>query len=98
LACEGEGDIGHESGCGNRRWTGWSAVRFRDDNPADLARARVAGAAWRDRNPAGTDQDLIAAIGHQFYRNYSVVLRAALFAVDRHQAREITGVRPEAFR
>ena len=26
-------------------------MRFRDDNPADIARARVAVAGWRDQNP-----------------------------------------------
>ena len=32
-----------------------------------------------------------AAIGHQFHPDYGVVLRGVLFAVDRHQARAITG-------
>lgn len=79
------------------RWPGWSAVRFREDNPADLVRARATVAAWRDQNPAGTAEDLIADVGHQFHRDYSVVLRAVLFAVDRHRAREITGAAAEAF-
>jgi hypothetical protein len=73
-------------------------VRFRDENPADLARARTAVAAWRDHNPAGTAEDLISAIGHQFHRDYGVVLRALLFAVDRHRAREITGAATEETR
>jgi len=73
-------------------------VRFREDNPADLARARSAVAAWRDQNPAGTGEHLIAAVGHQFHPDYVVVLRAVLFAVDRHRARQITGVTPEGFR
>jgi hypothetical protein len=67
-------------------------VRFRDDTPADLARARAAVTAWRDQNPAGTGDELIAAVGRQFHRDYGVVLRAVLFAVDRHRAREVTGV------
>ena len=67
------------------------AVRFREDNPADLTRARAAATAWRDQNPAGTSDELVAAVGHQFHRDYSVVLRAVLFAVDRHRAREVTG-------
>jgi len=66
-------------------------VRFREDKPADLARARVAVAIWRSRNPAGTGEELVAAIGHQFHPDYGVVLRGVLFAVDRHQARAITG-------
>lgn len=70
---------------------GTAAVRFREDRPADLDRARAAVAAWRDRNPAGTSAELIAAIGRQFQPEYDVVLRAVLFAVDRHRALEITG-------
>jgi hypothetical protein len=70
---------------------GW-AVRFREDNSADLARARTAVTAWRDRNPAGTGDELVAAVGRQFHRDYGVVLRAVLFAVDRYRAREVTGV------
>lgn len=58
-------------------------MRFRDDNAAELARARAAVAAWREQNPAGTSEDLLAAVGHQFHQDYGVVLRAVLFAVDR---------------
>jgi len=68
------------------------AVRFRDDHPADLARARSAVTAWRDQNPAGTGDELVAALGRQFHPDYDVVLRAVLFAVDRHRARELTGI------
>jgi hypothetical protein len=71
------------------------AVRYRDDTPGELARARAAVAAWRDRNPAGMGEDLLAAIGHQFHRDYGVVLRAVLFAVDRHRARQVTGIPAE---
>jgi hypothetical protein len=67
-------------------------MRFRDDNPADLARARTAVTAWRDQNPAGTSDKLVAAIGRQFHADFGVVLRAVLFAVDRHRAREVTGI------
>ena len=73
-------------------------MRFREDRPADLDRARAAVVAWRDRNPAGTGEELLAAIGHQLHRDYGVVLRAVLFAVDRHRAREITGnARPQPY-
>jgi hypothetical protein len=58
----------------------------------ELARARAAVAAWRDRNPAGTGEELLATIGHQFHRDYGVVLRAVLFAVDRHRAHQVTGI------
>ena len=69
-----------------------AVVRYREDTPGELARARAAVAAWRDRNPAGTGEDLLSAIGHQFHRDYGVVLRAVLFAVDRHRARQVTGI------
>ncbi len=65
----------------------------------DLDRARAAVTAWRNQHPAGTSEDLIAAIGGQFHRDYGAVLRAVLVAVDRHQAREITGnARPSSER
>jgi hypothetical protein len=66
-------------------------VRFREDSPADLARARTVVTAWRDQNPAGTGEELVAAVGREFHRDYGVVLRAVLFAVDRHRAHEVTG-------
>ena len=66
-------------------------MRFREDNPTDLARARAVVTAWRDQNPAGTAEELVAAVGRQFHQDYGVVLRAVLFAVDRHRAREVTG-------
>ena len=53
-------------------------VRFREDNPADLAWARTAVTAWRDQHPAGTSDELVAAVGRQFHRDYGVVLRAVL--------------------
>ena len=67
-------------------------MRYREDTPGEVARARAAVAAWRDRNPAGTGEDLLAAIGYQFRRDYGVVLRAFLFPVDRHRARQVTGI------
>jgi hypothetical protein len=67
-------------------------MRFRDGNPAGLARARAAVAAWRDQNPPWNAEELIAVIGYRFHRDYDVVLRAMLFAVDRHRARQVTGV------
>ena len=70
-------------------------MRYREDTPGDLARARAAAAAWRDRNPAATGEELLAAVGHEFHRDYGVVLRAVLFAVDRHRARQITGIPAE---
>ena len=67
-------------------------MRFREDNPADLARARAAVTAWRDQNPAGTGGELVAAVGRQFHPDYGAVLRAVLSALGRHRAREVTGI------
>jgi hypothetical protein len=67
-------------------------VRYREDTPGELARARAAVTAWRGRNPAVTGEELLAAVGRQLHREYGVVLRAVLFAVDRHRARQITGI------
>jgi hypothetical protein len=67
-------------------------VRFRNDTPADLVRARAAVTAWRDQNPAGTGDELVSAVGRQFHPDYGVVLRAVLSAVDRHRAREVIGI------
>jgi hypothetical protein len=68
-------------------------MRFREDHPADLDRARTAVAQWREQNPAGTEDQLLAALGPQFHRDYAPVLRAVLFTHDRQipqspQARE----------
>ena len=70
-------------------------MRFREDNPRELARARAAVAAWRSQNPGGTSEQLVAAIGCRFHPDYGVVLRALLFAADRHNARGITGATGE---
>src|SRR6266851_4186399 len=35
-------------------------VRYREDKPEDLARARAEVAAWRARNPQGTAEQLLA--------------------------------------
>lgn len=67
-------------------------MRFRDERPGDLDRARAAAAAWRDQNPQGTAEDLIAAVGCQFHPDYAVVLRGLLFAVDRNRARQLAGI------
>jgi hypothetical protein len=67
-------------------------VKFREDNTADLARARTAITARRGQNPAGTSDELVATVGRQFHPDYGVVLRAVLVALDRHRAREMTGI------
>ncbi len=68
-------------------------MRFREDSPGDLARARAEVAAGRARYPQGTPAQLVEAVAATFpARDWGVVLRGILFAVDRHQARNITGV------
>jgi hypothetical protein len=60
-----------------------TAVRYRENTPEELARAPRRGRGLAHRNPAGTGEKLLAAIGHQFHRDFGVVLRAVLlFAVD----------------
>lgn len=66
-------------------------MRFREDSPEELARARAAVAAWRDQNPAGTAEQLVAALGDQFHPDYVPVLRGMLFAADPRRA--VTGKR-----
>lgn len=58
-------------------------MRYREDNLADLDRARVAVAEWREAHPGGTADQLVADVGPQFHRHYAVVLRGVLFSVDR---------------
>jgi hypothetical protein len=67
-------------------------VRFREDHPEDLVRARAEVAAWRAEHPAGTGEQLVAAIGHRYHPDYAPALRAVLFAVDRRRAHEITSL------
>jgi hypothetical protein len=57
-------------------------MRFREDKPADLSRGRAAVAQWREQNPAGTADQLTAALGPQFHSDYGPVLRAMLFRFD----------------
>jgi hypothetical protein len=58
-------------------------MRYREDKPGDLERTRAAVAEWREQNPAGTAEQLTAAVGAQFHPHYGPVLRAVLFALDR---------------
>jgi hypothetical protein len=77
---------------GTRDREAQAVVRYCEDTAEELARARAAVAVWRDRNPAGTGEELIATMGHQFRRDHGVVLRAVLFAVDRHRAHQVIGI------
>ena len=50
------------------------------------------------RYPQGSPDQLLADLGGQFHPDDGVVLRAVLFALDRHQARRFTGVTAGAVR
>jgi hypothetical protein len=67
-------------------------MRYRENKPEDLKRARAAVAAWRGQYPQGTAEQLVHDLGGQFHRDYGVVLRAVLFAVDLHGAKITTGL------
>lgn len=49
-------------------------------------------AAWRAEHPQGTPEQMVAALGYHFHADWWVVLRALLYVLDKHRAREITGV------
>src|ERR1039458_3154490 len=49
------------------------AMRYREDTPAEQARARAAVEAWREANPAGTCEELAGAIGGQVHPGYAGV-------------------------
>jgi hypothetical protein len=67
------------------------AVRFSEEKPADLERARAEVRAWREANPDGTQDELVEAIGSKFRKDYAVVLRAMLFRLELDQGRETAG-------
>jgi hypothetical protein len=98
VATPGKGLTADIRETGTRDREAQAVVRYREDSPGELAWARAALAAWSDRNPARTGEELLAVIGHQFHRDYGVVLRAKLFAVDRHRARQVTGISGEGRR
>ena len=67
-------------------------MKYREDKPGGLDRARAAVAAGREQHPQGTDEQLVVDLGSQFHPDYGVVRRAVLFAVDSHGAKSTTGV------
>ena len=66
-------------------------MRFREDTPAEQARARAEVAAWRERNPAGTAEEMLAALGSRFHKDYGPVLRSALYRADEQGDRHGAG-------
>jgi hypothetical protein len=67
-------------------------VRFREDKPGDLERARAAVRHWRVEHPEGTADQLVDQVGAWFHSDWAPVLRAILFVVDRHAGRAVTGI------
>jgi hypothetical protein len=68
-------------------------MRFREDTPEEQARARTEVAAWREANPDGTVDGMLAALGPGFHKDYGPVLRAALYRADEDRA-QIAGTAP----
>ena len=66
-------------------------VRFRENTEEYQARARAAVAAWRAAHPAGTAEQMLAAVSPAFHRDYAVVLRSFLLVIDKHAGRVVTG-------
>jgi hypothetical protein len=66
-------------------------MRFSEDTPAVQARARAEVAAWREQHPDGTVDDMLAALGPRFHKDYGPVLRSALFRADEQRDRQGTG-------
>ncbi|MGH3403807.1 MAG: hypothetical protein ACRDRJ_15110 [Streptosporangiaceae bacterium] len=66
-------------------------MRFREDTPAEQARARDEVAAWRERNPVGTAEEMLAALGPRFHKDYGPVLRSALYRADERRDRRSAG-------
>lgn len=66
-------------------------MRFREDKPADLKRARTAVKQRREQNPAGTEDQLTATLGSQFPPGYGPVLRGPVRArPGRHRPQNLT--------
>jgi hypothetical protein len=68
-------------------------VRFREDKPQDLERARRAVLDWREQHPDGTAEEMLAAIGKDFHKDYGTVLRAVLYRTDLRSAKITTGIK-----
>lgn len=67
-------------------------MRYRNWKSADLDRARAAVAAWRDRNPQGRADQLIAEIACRFHPDDPLMPRRLLSAASRQAARRVTGM------
>ena len=66
-------------------------MRFSEDTPTEQARARAAVADWCQQNPAGTVEDMIAAVGPNFHVDYGPLLRVAFHRISDQQDRQGAG-------
>jgi hypothetical protein len=57
-------------------------MRYREDKAEDRVRARDEVTAWRRQHPDGAVEDMLAAVGPSFHKDYGPVLRVALFRAD----------------
>jgi len=61
------------------------------DTPELRERVRMAVAGWRQRHPLGNYGEMVSALWPYFpFKEFDVVLRGFLTAIDRHDARETT--------
>lgn len=66
-------------------------MRFSEDTPAEQARARAAVADWCQRNPAGTVEEMLTAVGPGFHADYGPLLRVAFHRISDQQDRQGAG-------
>jgi len=71
---------------------GRPTVRFREHGEEDRARARDAVRAWREENPDGSPEQMLAGIGPCFRPDGGPVLRAMLFRADLRDAKVTMGI------
>lgn len=67
-------------------------MRFRDDDPEDLDRARRLVREWRAGHPTGTAVEMVAALASEFRPGYEPVLRGVLAALELHGAKIVTSI------
>ncbi len=68
------------------------AMRFREDKPGDLEKARAEVTAWREQHPDGTAEEMLADLAGRFHPDYGPVLRSVLFRTDLRSAKITTGI------
>jgi hypothetical protein len=69
-------------------------MRFREDKAEDRTRARAEVATWREQHLDGTVEEMLAALGPRFHKDYSPLLRVAFFRAGERRAGEGAGSPP----